>query len=396
MLEGSGDSQARREQQLELLMTRGASVLASSGYGSAAVLDNYRRVLELAQQLGNPMRQMSCLLALSTCQQTRGNLNDGERLAIELVGVGEQVGLPPPLLAQLRNPLSQALMYKGAVEEALALSDAAVAAMQVLPMPPAPPDSRPALWAEPSVMLHCQRGAVSFAAGRFAQAAASVEEALRIARELRHPFNQASACTFAALYEDTAREWERAIAIAQEAIDTARAYDFPFWQGIAQVFCGHAIAFRGDPDGGLTLLRQGIEIWRGTGARLATSNHLNLLADVCLVAGDMAGAEAALKESEAHAEETDEKVFIAETYRLQAQCQLRARVPTEVVAATLRRAIASARSQGTRLWELRSTLALHQLNPSAKSRRELQAICRVFDEELPTRDVTAARSALAD
>jgi hypothetical protein len=137
-------------------------------------------------------------------------------------------------------------MYQGAIEESLALADAAVAAMRVFPLPPTPSDSRPALWADPGVMLHCQHGAVSFAAGRFAQAAAAVDEALRIALDLRHPFNQASASTFAALYEDTTGRWDRAVVVAQEAIDTARTYDFPFWRGIAQIFAGHAMACGGD------------------------------------------------------------------------------------------------------------------------------------------------------
>lgn len=375
-----------RERQLDLLMTRGPALLAVSGYGSVEVLGSYRRALDLAQQLDNPMRQMSCLIALSTCQQTRGDLADGKALAVELVRTGERIGLPAPVLAQLRNPLSQALMYEGAVEDSLDLADAAVAAMRVFPMPTSPPDGRPALWADPSVMLHCQHGAVSFAAGRFAQAAAAVDEVLRLARDLQHPFTQASAHTFVALYEDTAGRWDRAIAIARQAIDTARVYDFPFWRGIAQIICGHAMARSGDVAGGAPLLRDGIDVWRATGARLATSNHENLRADVCLLAGDVAGARTALDTAEAHAARTGERVFLPETYRLQAAC---ARTDDDAVA-LLERAIETARRQGTRLWELRSTLALHRLRPTKSSRRRLETIRRRFDGEPEIADVVEA------
>lgn len=384
---------ADRERQLDLLITRGPSVLAVSGYGSIEVYDNYRRALDLARELGNPMREMSSLVALSTCQQTRGNLADGEALAIEIGRTGERVGLPPPLLAQLQNPLSQARMYQGAVRESLALADAAVAAMNMFPIPPVPPDGRPALWADPSVMLHCQHGAVSFAAGRLAKAAAAVEHALRIARELQHPFNQASAFTFAALHEDTIGEWDRAIAMAQQAIETARAYDFPFWLGVAQICCGHATARRGDARSGLSLLEDGIRIWRGTGARLATSNHLNLLADARVIAGDIAGAAAALDESAAHAEQTGERVFLAETRRLQAECR-RANGDDDAANELLRQAVELARQQGTTLWELRATLAQHRLRPSAESLRQLEDVCHAFDDEPETHDVAEARAAL--
>ncbi len=388
LLDGGDD-----ERRLDLLMMRGPAVLAASGHASADVDDNYRRALAFARALGNPMREMSCLLALSTCQQTRGNLAEGETLAVELVRTGERMGLPAPVLAQLQNPLSQVRMYQGAVEESLALADAAVAGVQTFPLPPAPPDGRPALWADPRVMLQCQHGAVSFAAGRIARAAVAVDEALRIARELRHPFNQASACTFAALYEDTMGRWDRAIALAQEAIATARAYDFPFWQGIAQIFCGHAMACSGDVPAGASLLDEGLDVWRRTGARLATSNHLNLQADTRLLAGDVAGARAALTESETHAEHTGERVFLAETHRRQAECA-RADGDADGAVLLLRRAVDTARGQGTKLWELRATLALHRLRPSAETKRQLGAMSRAFDDEPNTRDVADARASL--
>lgn len=379
------DAASRR---LDLLMTRGPAVLATSGYGSADVLDTYGRALELARGQGDAMREMSCLLALSTCRQTRGELVEGEALARALVDAAERLGLPAPLRAQLHNPLSQARMYRGAVEESLALADAAVAGLRVFAMPPPPPGSRPAVWADPGVMLWCQYGAVSYAAGRFAQAAVAVEESLRIARALGHPFNLASACTFVALWEDTTGRWERAIAVAREAIETARAHDVPFWRGIAQIICGHAMVRGGDVDAGLALLRDGIAVWSATGARLATSNHRNLLADACLAAGDVDGARAALEAAAAHAEETGERVFLAETWRLQAACR-----PADADA-LLSRAIDLARAQGTRLWELRATLDRHRLRGTADTRRALAAVLAGFDGEPDSADVQEARRAV--
>src|SRR5262249_6897299 len=153
LLEQGSDDPSRSERRLDLLMTRGHSVLALFGYASDEVLDDYERALALARELGNPLREMSCLLALATCRGTRGQLVESQVPAAELIRSGERMGLPPPLLAQLHNPLSQVLMYQGAVGESLALADEAVAAMRVFPMPPTPPDGRPALWADPRVML---------------------------------------------------------------------------------------------------------------------------------------------------------------------------------------------------------------------------------------------------
>jgi len=395
LLERSDDSQARRERQLEVLMTRGPSVLAASGYGSVEALDNYERALDLALQLDNPIGQISSLMPLSICQQTRGNLAAGEQLALELVRVAERLNLPAPFIAQLSNPLSQVRLYQGAVDDALALSDAAVAVMEILRPPLTPRDSRPALWAEPSVLLYCQHGAASFAAGRLTQAGAAVEHALCIARELRHPFTLAYASCWAALYEDTIGQWESAIRLARQAIDTAQTYDFPFWDGVARIFCGHAMACSGDPGAGLPLLREGIERWRRTGGRLAATMYFNMLAEACLVAGDVAAAQAALGEAAVHAEQTGEQVFVAEIYRLQAECHRRTGAAPAEVETLHHRAMETARRQSTRLWELRSTLAWHRLRHSAESRAALAAACSAFEQEAATGNVAAARAMLA-
>jgi len=384
------DTAERPVRQLDLLMTRGPSVLASAGYGSAEVLDNYHRALDLARQVADPIREISSLLALSICEQTRANLELGESYALELVRVAGRVGLPPPFIAQLHNPLSQVRLHQGAIGESLALADAAVAAMEVMAMPPPPPDSRPALWAEPRVMLHCQRAAASFALGRLSQAGTAVDQAMAIARELNHPFNLAYACCYASLFEDTMGRWQPAIQLARQAIEITHAYEFPFWEGVAQIFAGHALARSGDPEG-LSLMHAGIALWRSTGGRLATTMHLDMLADACLAANDVDGAQAALAEACAHAERSGEKLFLAETWRLQAECQRRSQAAPAASKETLQRAIAMARQQGTKLWELRSTLALYHLDRSELVRRDLATICRAFDGEPETPDLIEAR-----
>jgi DNA-binding winged helix-turn-helix (wHTH) protein/tetratricopeptide (TPR) repeat protein len=393
LLERCEEGPQRRQRQLDLLLSRGPSVLATFGYGSTQVLDNYGRALELARQLDNAIPEMSSLLALAICEQTRANLAAGERFALELVRVAER-NLPPPFVAQVHNPLSQIRLHQGAVTESLALSDAAVAAIDVLPMPTPPPESRPALWAEPRVMLHCQRAAASFALGLLTQAGAAIESAVAIAHELRHPFNLTYALSYASLYEDTVGRWDAAIRLARQAMDIAHEHDIPFWEGVARIFLGHALACSEDPGLGCALLREGFEQWRGTGGRLATTMHLNMLADACLAGDDVAMAQTALNEAAAHAERTGERVFLAENLRLQAVCLRRRGAPAAEQARMLRRAIAISRDQGTRLWELRATLALHRLRRSAASRRELAAICHTFDAEPALCDVAAARKIL--
>ncbi|HYD46765.1 MAG TPA: hypothetical protein VEB21_00365, partial [Terriglobales bacterium] len=384
LLSLSADDGNRAQRRLDILMSRGPLVLAAAGHGSQEVLDNYRPALELARQLDNSMRELACLGALAVCEQTRGNLAASEQLALAMTAVAERIGFPEPILAQLRNPLSQVRLYQGKLAEALALSDAAIAAYEVFTLPAPAADDRPALWADLGVMLYSQRAAASFASGLLRQAGEAVERAMAMARELRHPFNLAYAATWAAAYESTMGRWQEAIARADEAIDVADNYDFPFWGGVARIFRGHARAQIGYIEEGLAELRHGLDLWSGTGAKIATTMYCNLHAEACLLAGDIEGARAGLDRGAAYAEETDEHVFAAETLRLGAECRRRAGAPKKEVAAILQQALELSRQQGTRLWQLRAALDLHRLQPTAATQQAVAtAAAHLQSEPIP-------------
>ncbi len=389
------DDTVHRQKRLDLLLTRGPAVLATFGYGADEVLDNYRRSLDLARRLGNVIPEVTSLLALSICELTRANIDVGESVAEELIRVAESAGMPPPIVAQLRNPLSQARLHQGRVAESLELADAAVAATEILALPQPPPESRPALWAEPRVLLHCQRASASFAMGLLTQAGDAIAQALAIARELRHPFNLTYALCFAALYEDTVCRWDAAITLAREAIEVGDRGEISFWAGVARIFGGHALARSGEPAAGIALLREGLERWRAAGGRLATTMHLNMLADAYLAAGDLVSARAAVDEAEAHAERAGERVFFPETMRLQAACLPPGTASDPLREALLRRAIDVSRGQGTRLWELRALLALHRQRPTPASHEALAGIVATFAAEPLVHDLAEARAELA-
>ena len=385
LLASCPDDAPHRQRRLDLLLTRGPLVLAIRGYGAEDVLDNYRRSLGLARQLGSSIPEISSLLALAIGELARAELQKAEDLAAEVIRVSEEANLPPPFVAQLRNPLSQVRLYQGRVAESLNLADAAVAAIDVLALPQPPPESRPALWAEPRVLLHCQRAAASFAMGLTAQAGAAIDQALAIARELRHPFNLTYALCYAALYEGTIGRWEVAVGLARQAIETGEQHDVRFWAAVARMYGGHALARSGDPSEGLELLRRGIGEWHDSGGRLMTSLMQNLLADTSLAAGDVDAAEAALVASQAHSERTGETVFFAETLRLQAECLQRRGAPAMAQAAVLGRAIEVARAQGTRLRELRATLALSRLRPGSAPATPAVSSTATVSSAAPTR-----------
>ena len=101
---------------------------------------------------------------------------------------------------------------------------------------------------------------------------------------------------------------------------------------------------------------------RATGARYWSPFYTALLADAHRRAGDGDQALEVLGEALEQVEQTDQRVYEAELHRLRATVLLaRAPSPTGEAETCLRRALAVARAQKARLWELRAATDLARL-----------------------------------
>ena len=98
-----------------------------------------------------------------------------------------------------------------------------------------------------------------------------------------------------------------------------------------------------------------LDAYRRSGATLGMSRFQLLRADLCLAAGDQAGALAALEASERHIAQTGERYSEADLYRF------KARLDPEHAPALLERAIDIARAQGAVLFERRAATQLADL-----------------------------------
>jgi predicted ATPase len=109
------------------------------------------------------------------------------------------------------------------------------------------------------------------------------------------------------------------------------------------------LAVEGRLEEGLTLMREGLAIWRGTGAGLAVPYYLSHLADAYLAAGDAAQALAAVAEGLALVERHDERNYEAELHRLQGAILAADPATSHRAEAAFGRAVALARQQRSRV-----------------------------------------------
>ena len=132
------------------------------------------------------------------------------------------------------------------------------------------------------------------------------------------------------------------------------------------------------------LLRQGITQYEGAGAYVATSLFRGLLIEVLLGLGTIDAARAELVMAFAFVERSGEERHLAELYRLGGECLRHGGAGTKRssrrdVLACFDQALALARRQGARLWELRAAISAGELLASEGAQREAR---KLLDDSL--------------
>jgi predicted ATPase len=136
-----------------------------------------------------------------------------------------------------------------------------------------------------------------------------------------------------------------------------------------------------------------------SGARAFDSVHFSQLAESFLVADDVSRADATLREAFSFVDQSGERFWLAELYRLDGQIALKSSEPDRARAEICSKAIDVARSQGARLLELRATTDLARLRNHAGSadspRAMLELILAAIDDGENLKDVREARALLS-
>jgi class 3 adenylate cyclase len=190
------------------------------------------------------------------------------------------------------------------------------------------------------------------------EADAQAARALAAARAAEHAYSVAYALTMAAWLEYLKRDLDGAEKQATAALEHARRYQFGFPIAWATPVSLWVDGMRGSRSAA-TQLKAHIEDYRRSGQRLGTTFFQAMLAELLMGSRDYGQASAVLVQAQAAAEDTDERFWQPELYRLQAEVQLRIS-PTHAVAAkqALDASVRLARRQGARSLESRSAKGL--------------------------------------
>jgi predicted ATPase len=231
------------------------------------------------------------------------------------------------------------------------------------------------------------------------QSARAADRALALSRQLGHAHTLAHALSFAGKAAVFARDVATACAYGNDCVALASEHGFPQWAAIGRVIHGWADTQRGQAATGIARIRDGLAAYESTSARSGTPYHLALLAEALALAGKIEEGLAALDDALAKAAVSGERGSDAEIHRLRGELTGRLPYPDPAKAEdSFRTALAIAREQGTRGYELRAATSLARLwreqGRQGEARDLLAPVYGSFTEGFDTADLKEAKRLL--
>jgi predicted ATPase len=227
------------------------------------------------------------------------------------------------------------------------------------------------------------------------------ERAVKNAREI----GQATTLMYALLYAvvDHIRAGDYAVAHTHvvELLALADERGAPFWKALGTAVRGWLFTETGKASDAVRAITSGITSLRSTGAALYEPWHLWYLAMAYAELGQPDDARRCIDDAIEKVERSNEKWCEAEVNRVAGEVALRSPAPdTEKAEKYLDRALAVARQQQTKSWELRAAMSLARLwrdQGKVRGARELLApVYGWFTEGFDTRDLKEAKALLEE
>ena len=197
--------------------------------------------------------------------------------------------------------------------------------------------------------------------GHLDQAWSRVDSALKEARGLSDPFTLAFALGIACLAGWFVRlEPKPLLPYADELLALTTEHGIGHFRLLAFILRGWCLAVSGHAEEGIPLLTTGLTGMEEDGFMAWRPCHLAHLGDSCRIAGWWQAALGHLAEAQRLAEETEERCFQAETLRLRGDLLLTTG-DSAAAEVSYHEALAIARQQSAKLWELRAATSLARL-----------------------------------
>jgi predicted ATPase len=379
----------RAQQELDLQIALGQALSATKGFAAPEVEQPYARARALCAQVGETPQLLTTLWLLCRFYHGRGALPTARELGEQLLQLAERTTDPTHRL-DAHEALGYNLFYRGEyaaarthLEQGIVLIDLAAQRTLVL---------RRGLAS--GVMCLGEAANALWCLGYPAQAMQRSQEALALGQELTHPYNLAAAQYWATYLHYRRREAPAVQAQAEALMTLATVQGFPLYAGFGTCWQGQGAV-------GLDQMRQGLAAIVATGQTLSQQIYLVLLAEVAGHTGQVDEGLRLVAEAITTLGISGRGDMLAEAYRVQGELLLRQTIPEVTQAeACFQQALAIARRQQAKSWELRAAMSLSRLwqqqGQQDAARQLLAPLYSWFTEGFDTADLQEAKALLED
>jgi len=386
----------RQKLELDLQIALGGPTTAVHGYADSGVERIYLRARELAEALNDHEKIYQVLAGLYRCYVTRAQFDRAREAGEAMLKLAHERADESGYLLEAERAIGCILLTRGDLQDAIDHLENGIRIYK-------PEEHHKHIIhfaSDPGLTCYLWSVVTLWLMGHPQQALDRSLYAMNLAKELGHTFTYGFATNFAAWVRIFCRDWDGAFEQAKNAVDICSKRRFLLWLSTANVFYGRTLVKRGDPELGISKMREGISGFRTTGAQISLPQLLSQLAESYLELDRLDEGLAVLGDAMETVEANNERFWEAELHRLQGDFLRADNRSVEEVLACYQRGVDVARSQGARALELRAlTSAVGLLGDDdgrAKAIREqLESVYNWFQEGREHADLRNAAKLLA-
>jgi class 3 adenylate cyclase/predicted ATPase len=238
--------------------------------------------------------------------------------------------------------------------------------------------------------------------GYFDRAKADEREALDYAAEFAHPQTTGHVLAYKLLRGEFQQDYSEQEKTEAALSRHAEEHKIVFWSLWRDIFRGFAAARGGRALEGIAMIDRSLDVFAEMKFTYYRPYHLGLRARAYEIAGNLESALASVNEAIAFANNSGEKVVLADLLRLSGELHLARSggAAAEMAEGLFFEAIALARAQGSKLHELRAATSMARLLRRQSKHDDAENLLRPvygwFSEGLDAPDLVMARAVLED
>jgi predicted ATPase len=394
-------SPSLRREQIRLQVALITPLLHIKGYAAPeakAAAERAALLIEQAKVLGDPPEDplllFSVLYGIWVANYVAFHGDVLRELAAQFLALAEKEGTTAPLMIGHRL-MGMSLLFTGEIQRGRAHYDKAIALYNPL--------EHRALaerfGQDVRVAILSYRPLALWLLGYPNASFADIEQSLREAREIGQAATLMYALGAAAVTFLQLGDYARAGGVLDELIPLAEQKGAVIWKAFGVTNKGCALAATGETQTAVDIITTGLALWRSTGGTLWTPLFQANLAKANAGLGNFQNAFHCIDEATAAIETSNDSWYEAEVQRVAGEIMLKSPDANAEKAQTyFERALAVARQQQAKSWELRASKSLARLwrdQGKVQQARELLApVYGWFTEGFDTLDLREAKALL--